>query len=66
MKKKMVLVGDEYIKVEDIRPSHNICVVCLGPIQILAFKNTMVCCENHRKKRDGEAKSAPQGVRSTK
>ena len=33
---------------------NDLCCVCLEPINVMAFKGTGVCCEDHRKTRDND------------
>lgn len=35
-------------------PISQICCMCGSVIKVMAFKNTGVCCENHRKDRDND------------
>lgn len=41
----------------------NKCVICKAKIKTMAFRGTGVCCENHRKLRDGENPDQPQESR---
>lgn len=36
----------------------DLCRVCGKKIHVMAFKGTGVCCDNHRKIRDGDDKSS--------
>ena len=46
---------------------HDICCICLDTIEVMAFRKSGVCCEQHRKDRDNDHSvnhaiiEAPQG-----
>lgn len=42
----------------------DICIICWATIVTMCFKGTGVCCENHRKQRDGEPTDRPQAISS--
>ena len=40
----------------------DICIICGSKIEVMIFKNTGVCCELCRKKRDGEEDAQPRAL----